>query len=298
MMRSSKTLKKIRVESRKFRCQPQCFANFNVRSTGKPVALTSARQTTLALLKPMNLWGTHGGISSQESWRSYCRKRMNSLSHENLVHKFIPMPQAMKIPDAKAAVEKEQENSRNTSMAADECQKQKRGDRRSKEWGPFCVIDGSLSSQEFGVRASIRAPKWYCERWFRIICSIHWTRIISIIDDGRKSHGHYFKTTGMHKTSSRCSICLYPCQNGRCTEVVEKSVFVYQNTNGLNHGPVWNIQSFLLSEICTVILWQDYYGKSNLRRSYWNMAGRKFQIGNVSLFIVKKDYSYLCMWMT
>ena len=26
--------------------------------------------------------------------------------------------------------------------------------------------------------------------------------------------------------------------------------------------------------------------------------GENFQIGNVSLFIVKKDYSYLCMWMT
>ena len=31
----------------------------------------------------------------------------NSLQHKNLVHKFIPMPQAMKIPAAKAAVEKE-----------------------------------------------------------------------------------------------------------------------------------------------------------------------------------------------
>ena len=30
---------------------------------------------------------------------------MNSLSHYNLVHKFIPRPQAMKIPDAEAAVE-------------------------------------------------------------------------------------------------------------------------------------------------------------------------------------------------
>ena len=28
------------------------------------------------------------------------------------------------------------------------------------------------------------------------------------------------------------------------------------------------------------------------------MDGKKFQIGNVSSFIVKKDYSYLCMWMT
>ena len=31
----------------------------------------------------------------------------NSLQHCNLVHKFIPMPQAMKIPAAKAAVDKE-----------------------------------------------------------------------------------------------------------------------------------------------------------------------------------------------
>ena len=33
-------------------------------------------------------------------------KGMNSLSHHNLVRKFIPMNQAMKIPDAMAAVEK------------------------------------------------------------------------------------------------------------------------------------------------------------------------------------------------
>ena len=34
-------------------------------------------------------------------------KGMNSITHYSLVHKFIPMPQALKIPDAKAAVEKE-----------------------------------------------------------------------------------------------------------------------------------------------------------------------------------------------
>ena len=36
-------------------------------------------------------------------------KGQNSLQHHNLVHKFIPMPQAMKIPAAKAAVDKEWE---------------------------------------------------------------------------------------------------------------------------------------------------------------------------------------------
>ena len=61
-------------------------------------------------------------------------KGMNSPSHCNLVHKFIPMPQAMKIPDAKAAVEKKGKTRKNPGMAADESQKQKRGDRWSKEW--------------------------------------------------------------------------------------------------------------------------------------------------------------------
>ena len=36
-------------------------------------------------------------------------KERNSLQHHNLVHIFIPMPQAMKIPAAKAAVDKEWE---------------------------------------------------------------------------------------------------------------------------------------------------------------------------------------------
>ena len=95
-------------------------------------------------------------------------------------------------------------------------------------------------------------------------------------------------------------------KSGRCSQIIENSkIGVSRHLdssttthNGLNHGPVSKTQSFLLSEIFTVILWQDCYGKGNLRRSYWNTAGRKFQIGNVSLCIIKKDYSYLCMWMT
>ena len=37
-------------------------------------------------------------------------KESTFLNHYNHVHKFIPMPQAMKIPHAKAAVDKEWEN--------------------------------------------------------------------------------------------------------------------------------------------------------------------------------------------
>ena len=48
----------------------------------------------------------------------------NSLQHYNLVHKFIPMPQAIKIPAAKAAVDKEWEKWRKDScVGPDESQK-------------------------------------------------------------------------------------------------------------------------------------------------------------------------------
>ena len=71
--------------------------------------------------------------------------------------------------------------------------------------------------------------------------------------------------------------------------------FIYHDTNGQNHGPVWKIQSFLLNEICTVILWQDCYGKGNLRKSFWSTVGRRFPFGNAYSYTVKKGYSYLCM---
>ena len=59
MMENSKTSWRMRVESCKCRCQPQSLANFNVRSTGKLVALTRiARQNTIALLRPTNQRGS------------------------------------------------------------------------------------------------------------------------------------------------------------------------------------------------------------------------------------------------
>ena len=54
-------------------------------------------------------------------------KEIDSPSYHNLVHKFIPMPQAIRIPNAKSGLEKEWEKcKKDTSMAADESQKQKK----------------------------------------------------------------------------------------------------------------------------------------------------------------------------
>ena len=113
----------------------------------------------------------------------------------------------MKIPDAKAAVEKQWENLRKYWHFCFWWKLEKWGDRWSKEWGQKnctpCIVNGSLSPQEFGCGAAVskiqrssRTPRWHCERWLRIVCSIHWTGIISITNDRCKSNGYKKRLPG------------------------------------------------------------------------------------------------------
>ena len=111
------------------------------------------------------------------------------------------------------------------------------------------------------------------KRWFRILCSIHRARFICVTNDGNKSDGCHGKITRMRRTSSSCRISLHPGQNGRWPLNVQTFGFVYHDINGLNHDPVWKIQSFLMDEICTVILWQDYDGKGISRKFCWSFHG-------------------------
>ena len=73
----------------------------------------------------------------------------NSLQHYNLVHKLIPMPQAMKIPAAKAAVDKEWEIlEKFSAWNLKKVRSKKRGDRWSKDEGrkrSFRLTDGHMS---------------------------------------------------------------------------------------------------------------------------------------------------------
>ena len=55
--------------------------------------------------------------------------------------------------------------------------------------------------------------------------------------------------------------------------------FVYHDTTGEHHGPVWKTKSFLLSQICTVILWQDYCGKVIWENPIAARLERGFQLG-------------------
>ena len=210
----------------------------------------------------------------------------NSLQHYSMVHKFIPMPQAMEIPAAKAAVDRIGETWQDSGVGLDKSQKQIRGARWSKDEGQkssFCLTDGQLSFEECrpGDKApkiprSSCTPKWHCERWFWILCSIYRTRIISISNDGSKSHGGA-------QDKQRMQYLLLPRSKWKMFQNdwkfpnrnVQTFGFVYNDTIGQNHGPVWKTQSFLLNEICMVILWQDCYEKGNLRKSFLKYGWEK-----------------------
>ena len=79
---------------------------------GRPVArLMISSQNLRVSWKPVNphdcAWENHYRLIIEDH---IAKKRNNSLKHYNLVHEFIPMPKAMKIPAAKVAVD---ENGRN-----------------------------------------------------------------------------------------------------------------------------------------------------------------------------------------
>ena len=79
-------------------------------------------------------------------------KGEKSLQRCNLVHKFIPMPQAMKIPAAKAAVDKEWEKLEKISVwNLTKVKSKKKVIDEARDVGryrSFCIINGHMSSEK------------------------------------------------------------------------------------------------------------------------------------------------------
>ena len=199
------------------------------------------------------------------------RKGENSLQHYNLVHKFSPMPQAMKIPAAKAAVDKEWEKLE--KISAWNLTKV-----RSKKQ---VINEARTSGAKVHFASLMDYVIWKVLNWRQStqntkdeLCSE-----VTVKDDS----GSYAVFTeqgssASHMTAAKIMdvISRLPGSDGQAADAVlaytqvkwkiltnhwkfqNRSVqtfgFVYHDTNGQNHGPVWKTESFLLSEICTVIL--------------------------------------------
>ena len=193
--------------------------------------------------------------------------RIDSLSHYNWVHKFIPMPQAFKILDAKAAVEIMTKIGGNTGMAADKSHKKEvfeeaRNKVRKVQFASFmdlCHLKNSELQpqyQKYKGRVVLRVDTVKDDSGSYAVFTEQTSSASQMT--AAKVMDIIFKNTRMRGTSSRCNIRLYPGQNGRCTDVMKKKNqsqnvqtfgYVYRSTNGQNHGPVWKTQSFLLNGI-------------------------------------------------
>ena len=142
----------------------------------------------------------------------------NSLQHYNLVHKFIPMPQAIKIPAAKAAVDKEWEKlAKISAWNLTKVRSKKEVIDEARTTGAkvhfaslmdICHLKKSeleAKHQKYKNRITLRGD--IVKRRFRVLRSIDRTRIISISNDGSKSHGYHFQSARLRWTSSGRSIC-------------------------------------------------------------------------------------------
>ena len=86
-------------------------------------------------------------------------KGFTSMTHYSLVHKRNPMPQVMKIPDAKAAVDKEWKKLETIpSWQLEKVKSRKRllsKHKETKKESPRCYIDEHMPHQKSGVRTKI-----------------------------------------------------------------------------------------------------------------------------------------------
>ena len=88
--------------------------------------------------------------------------------------------------------------------------------RNKEQNSTFCVVNGHISSQEFGVGTKTSQntkAEWCSEVTVK-------DRFICITNDGCKRNGCQSKATRMRRTNSGCSISLHPGQNGRCPDII------------------------------------------------------------------------------
>ena len=89
-------------------------------------------------------------------------KNENSLQHYNLVHKFIPMPHAMKIPAAKAAVDKEWEKLEKISawnLTKIKNKKEVIDEVRMLGATVHCIINGHIGGKTPEIQRSSCSPR-------------------------------------------------------------------------------------------------------------------------------------------
>ena len=118
--------------------------------------------------------------------------------------------------------------------------------------------------QSTKIQRSTCTPRWYCQRRFRVLCSIHRAGIISITNDSSKSHGYHIQTARVAHGQAADAVSAY-------TQVkMEDAPKLLENSK---IGMSRHLDSSTTTQMAKIMV---QYGRSS-------------RSGN---------YSYLCMWTT
>ena len=243
-------------------------------------------------------------------------KGENSLQHYNLVHKFIPMPQAMKIPAAKAAVDKEWEKleeisawnltkvkSKKTVMdearttgatvhfasLMDKCHlKNAELEARHQKYKGRVVLRGDIVKDNSGSYAVFTEQGSSASQMTA-------AKIMDIISrlpgcDGQAADAVSAYTQVKMEDAHK----LLKIPKSECPDIwIRLPRHKWPKSWSSMEDPVVPLERNLYGHPLAGLLWERQFEKVLLKHGW-----EKIPNWNVSLFIVKKDYSYLCMWMT
>ena len=194
------------------------------------------------------------------------------------------MPQAMKIPDAKAAVEKEWGKlGENTGMAADKSQKQREVIEEARSKGrkvhfaslmDLCHLKNSELKpqyQKYKDRVVIRGDIVKNDSGSHAVFTeqgssaslVTAAKVMDIISRQPGCAGHAADAVSAETQVKMVDApTLLKIPKSDCPVICIRP----PKHKWPNHGPVWKTQLFLLNGICTVIPWQDYCGNGNSRK--------------------------------
>ena len=240
----------------------------------------------------------------------------NSLQHYKSVHKFIPMPQAMKIPAAKAEVDMEWEklekiSARNLTKVRskkevideartsgvtvhfaslmDKCHlKNAELEAKHQKYKGRVVLRGDFAKDDSGSSAVFTEQGSSASNDSRQKSWISSPDCLGAQD--RQRMQHWLKPKKKWKMLTNCQ----KIPKSECPDIwIRLPRNKWPKSWSSMEDPVVPLERNLYGHPLAGLLRERQFEKILLKHGW-----EKIPNWNVSLFIVKKDYSYLCMWMT
>ena len=246
------------------------------------------------------------------------RKGQISVLHHNLVHKYIPMPQAMKIPDAKDSVDKEWKKLE-TILAWDvrkikskeevikEAQKNNKVHKvhfaslmdschlKNSELKPqFQKYKGTVVLRGDTVKDDSGGNEVFPEQGSSA-SQMTGAKVMDVIArlpdcDGQAADAASAYTQVRMEDAQK----LDKIPESECPDVwIRLPKYQWPKPWEYIEGLVVPLERNLYRHPLAGLLWGRQFEKA-----FWNVVGKKYQIGNACSFRENKRYSYRSMWVT